>query len=301
MTGPQKKVRRSRRWLRWAGLSLLLLTGAAGFAFYFLCANLSDAAVWFANRAHTPLALELKHAQFVTKRRIEIRNLSLKLRGKRGEVLGIEKAVVDFSWRGLWENRIDAVRVENPSVFVSGNLIATPDWEPAGGKTPPSSAGGLWRVEEFNITGRKADINLPGLLPLIRFGFASDLREIYLSAEPKFSTRLQTLNIRRLEFLGKDSKPLRFGTIKSGVAHFSPERLAQNKLDELTLDAPSLWLTPALLEALCKARFSGWKRPGAQCRNVRRACAAVGDRKPASQRRRVFHGRFWRFVAGGFV
>lgn len=248
MIAPQKAAFRPLRWLRRLLLTLLVLAVASGLALYFLYVNLTEVVVWFANRAHPRLAVEAQHARFVTKRRIEITHVSLKLKREREEVLGIETAVIDFTWRGLLARRIDRIRIEKPRVFASDHLLGGTDQKPPPPSSSPSSAGGLWRVEEFNVSGGKADVDL-SFSPRIRFEFATDLHAVYLSAETKFSTASQTLDVSHVEFLGRDSRHVRFGTIKSLGAHFTLDHLAQNKLDDLTVTGPSIWVTPALLAA----------------------------------------------------
>lgn len=251
MTPPQKNVRPPNRWLRRLRIFCIALVCVAmllaGTAFYFY-RNLTGMVVWFANRTHPGLAFEVKHAAFVTRSRIELRGLSLKLRSNREQVLGIEKATVDFSWRGLWAHRIESVRVENPRVSVSNNALGLGSAAQPAAKLP-ASPDGIWRVGQFEVVGGVAELNVDGA-PLIRCEFTADFHDLFLNAAEKFSTQLQTVEIGKLQLVDKDGKHEIFCTVKSVTAHFSLQHIAQNRIDELTISAPSIRFTPALLTAL---------------------------------------------------
>ena len=249
MNEPQKAVRKPRawlRWMRWFGAAFALLLISLTLLGFYLYHNLTGVVVWFANRSHPRLLLELQHAGFTGSHRIELQNVALKPDGGHDPVLLIEKAVIDFNWSDLRNHRIGSIQVENPRVSANDALLNMPAQQTVE-KTPIASAEGLWRVDEFKVTGGAAEINVSHS-PVVRFGFVSDMREIYLSSETRFSTQSQTLNISGIEFLSRDAKPVKFGTIKSVTVSFSLDRLAQNKIDELTISTPSLWLTPKLLE-----------------------------------------------------
>ncbi|MGB8354227.1 MAG: hypothetical protein WCD79_10095, partial [Chthoniobacteraceae bacterium] len=222
----------------------------------YLYYNLTDIVVWFANRVHPELVAELKHAAFVSLHSIEVKNLTLKLRNPGEQVLGIEKADIDFHWRDLWKHRIGSIQVSNPQIFINDRLLNLPLSTATGNQpdtkpTPIVSPEGLWLVDEFKVTGGKGNIDLANS-PVIRFDFASTLRSIYLSPEVKFSTQSQTAVISNVEFLSRAAKPVRFGKIKSITVQFSLDDLAGNRIDDIAIQTPSLWLSPGLIAA-----FSG--------------------------------------------
>ena len=254
MSDPQNAVRKPRKWLRWLRLlaaTLALLLACLIILSFYLYHNLTDVVVWFANRSQPGMALELQRAEFTSGSRIEFQNLTLKTGRQSDPALRIEKAVIDFTWNDLRNHRIASIQVENPSISITDALLNSPAQTPAG-KAKVTSADGLWLVDEFKISGGSAEIDVSHS-PLIRFAFASDLHEIYLSSEIKLSTQSQSLNISRIEFLSRDPKPVEFGTIKSIAINFSLNHIAQNKIDGLTIATPSLSLTPGLLETLSTA------------------------------------------------
>jgi len=251
MNGTKQAVGQPRRRFRWLRricyfLSTVMLMAVV--ALFYLYYNLSVVVVWFANRANPALAMELDGAGFVGGNRIELRNLSLKLSNANERIVGIEKAVVDFDWQNLWNRRIGSIRVENPHVLISRHLADIGGGQSPEKKTELLSPGGLWFVEEFKIVGGKADIDLPDS-PLIRFDFTSTLRRIFLSPETKFSTQPQTFEADNVQILGRTSKPEKFGSIKSVIARFSLDHLAAGRIEELTIQTPSMWLKHSLLEA----------------------------------------------------
>ncbi len=262
MNEPQQAARKPRRWLRllrWAAAAFMLLVIAFALLGFYLYHNLTGVVVWFANRSHPGLVLELKHAEFTGAHRIEFQNIALKPQSGNDPVLVIEKAVIDFKWADLRNHRIASIQVENPRVSVTDALLNAPAQKTA--ETPPlPSAEGLWRVDEFKVTGGNAEINISHS-PMVRFGFATDLREIYLSSEIRFSTQSQTLNLSNIEFAGRGAKPGKFGTIKSIAVNFSLEHIAQNKIDGVIVSTPSLLLTPGLLRTFGGGNPTGTNAP----------------------------------------
>lgn len=250
MNPPDDIVRKPRAWLRRLrrivyGFTLLVAIAAA--ALLWLYYNLSTVVVWFANRSIPGMRLELDHASFVTRQQIEFRKLSLRLEKESGQTLQIEKAIVDFQWRDLWQRRIGRISVENPRVHVTDDLLAAASGKSSPNQSEDTSADKLWRVEKFTVSGGHTDIDL-SQTPSIKFGFSGDCGEIYLSSDIKFSTRQQSLSVDNVEMLGKGAKPVRFGTIKSIKVRFTLNQLAANKIDELSVDAPSFWLSPELFK-----------------------------------------------------
>jgi hypothetical protein len=248
MNSPRKTTRDPSRWVRRVFVLLVFLAlfiVCSGVLGYYLYRNLTGVVVWLASLSCAPLRLELQHAGFTNSRRIELRKIALAMDGGEGRMLLIDKAVIDFRWGDLRNHRIGSIRLENPRILINDRALAAGPSAPQT-KSSPVSPNGLWLVDEFKITGGKAEINLSHS-PLIRFGFDSVLRNIYLSPAIKFSTQPQTLNLTGIEFLGKEAKPLRFGTIKSLAVQFSLDHLAVNKIDGIAIQTPSFWLTPALL------------------------------------------------------
>ncbi len=155
MNAPQTAARKPRKWLRWLQLFavafVLLIAGLTILAFY-LYHNLTGVVVWFANRSHPALSLDLQHAEFINSHQIEFQNIALKPGNGGDPVLAIEKAVIDFNWRDLRNHRVGIVQVENPRVIVTDSLLKQPA-QKATAKTAITSADGLWLVDEFKVTG----------------------------------------------------------------------------------------------------------------------------------------------------
>jgi len=261
---PQPRL--PRRWLRWLRRLTFLavvLSSLIAAVLVYLYYNLTDVVVWFANRVHPELVAELKHAAFTGARKIEIKGLSLKLRDNKEQVLGIEKAEIGFTWHDLRNHRIGSIHVVNPQLVVSDHLLAMPlstgqeTQSDSKAAAPLATPEGLWLVDEFSVMGGKGTVDVSHS-PVIRFDFASTLHAIYLSPEVKFSTQSQVAKITNVEFLSRDAKPVRFGDIKSITMEFSLDGLAGNKIEAITIQTPSLWLTPGLLAA-----FSGPVSPAA--------------------------------------
>ena len=255
----EPKPRPPRRWLHWLRrLTFLAVVVAALIAavLIYLYYNLTDVVVWFANRVHPELVAELKHAAFVSLHRIEAKNLTLKLRNHSEQVLGIEMAGIDFHWRDLWKHRIGSIQVSNPQIFIDDRLLGLPlstqtSTPPDAKSTPIVSPEGLWLVDEFKVIGGKGNIDLANS-PVIHFDFDSTLHAIYLSPEVKFSKQSQTATISNVEFLSRAEKPVRFGKIKSITAQFSLLGIAANRIDDIAIQTPSLWLNPGLIAAFAE-------------------------------------------------
>src|SRR5580698_2401116 len=123
---PPRPTRRWLRWLRLLAFFAVVVTTLTAAVLIYLYYNLTDVVVWFANRVHPELVAELKHAAFASAHSIEVKNLTLKLRNPGEQVLGIEKADIDFHWRDLWKHRIGSIQVSNPQIFINDRLLNLP-------------------------------------------------------------------------------------------------------------------------------------------------------------------------------
>src|SRR4249920_734071 len=97
--------RKKRRWgkrLRRLAAVVILVPLLAGVYAYM---NFRDVVVWFANRGHPELVVSVRRAALHW-HRMDFSDVVLKLRDNKEEVVRIDSAVINFSWRGLREHKI---------------------------------------------------------------------------------------------------------------------------------------------------------------------------------------------------
>lgn len=241
--GMKKKGRWRKRLLVFVAV-LLLAPVVAGFYAY---ANFRDVVIWFANRGHPELVVGVRRAALHW-HRVELSDVVLKVRGKNEEVVRIDSAVIEFSWRGLREHQIGAVTVNQPRVRISDQLLEAVRNDPVA-STAIQPEAKTWHVDKFAVIGGLAEIDLAAA-PLIRFSFAPEFHDLDLSPGPKSATTQQTVALEGIEFLSRGGKPAQVGKINRVELKFSQLEAGKMNFDELIVRAPSFQLTPAALDAL---------------------------------------------------
>jgi hypothetical protein len=239
----RKKGRWRRRLLIVAAV-LLLAPLLAGFYAYI---HFRDVVVWFANRGHPGLVLDVRRAALQW-HRVKLSNVVLRLRENNEEVARIDSAVIEFSWRGLREHKIGAVTVTRPRVRISDRLLATVRSDPPA-PTANQSEAKTWHVEKFAVIEGWAEIDLAAA-PVTRFWFAPEFHELDLSPGPTAATPQQTIALEGVEFLSRGGKPEQIGKISRVELKFSQLEAGKTNFDELIVRAPSFQITPAALEAV---------------------------------------------------
>ena len=236
-----------RRWLKRflvVAAALVFVTLGAGFYAYI---NLRDVVVWFANRGHPRLALDLRRA-VLHGHRVEFSDVVLRLRENNEEAVRIDSAVIEFSWRGLREHRIGAVTVKRPRVRISDRLLgAVRNDAPA--PTANQTEAKTWQVKKFTVIEGLAEIDL-ATTPLVRFSFAPEFHDLDLSPGPKSVTPQQNIALEGIEFLSRGGQTEQIGKINRMEFKFSQLEAGKMNFDELIVRAPSFQITPAALKAV---------------------------------------------------
>lgn len=190
MTAPQQTVRRARRWICWLrrfAIAVVLLAVLVSAALFLLWRNLAGVAVWYANRTIPQLAVDMKDVGFTAGRRIEISHLSFKLRNGRGQVLDIEKATMDVSWRGLRAHKIDALNVHSATIRLTPALVDALSGNPSAAKankTPAGKPSPAWVVGKLQISNGEFFMNGFGALtPEVSLKFNTDEQDVQFGAD----------------------------------------------------------------------------------------------------------------------
>jgi hypothetical protein len=238
------KKGRWRKRLSIVAAVLLLAPVVAGVYAY---ANFRDVVVWFANRGHPELVIGVRRATLHW-HRVELSDVVLKLRDNSEEVVRIDSAEIQFSWRGLRENKIGAVTVHRPRVRISDRLLeAVRNDTPAPITIQPQAK--TWQVGKFTVREGWGEIDLAAA-PLIRFWFAPEFHDLDLSPGSKSATPQQIVALESIEFLSRGGKPEQVGKINRVELKFSLLEAGKMNFDELIVRAPSFQLTPAAAQAL---------------------------------------------------
>ncbi|PYJ12202.1 MAG: hypothetical protein DMF06_00325 [Verrucomicrobia bacterium] len=247
--------RKKRRWgkrLRNLAAALVLIPLIAGLYAYL---NFRDVVVWFANRGHPELVVSVRHAALHW-HRMEFSDVVLKLRHNKEEVVRIDSAVINFSWRGLREHKIGAVTVKQPRVRITDRLFAavrndSPARTLGSTESRPTNQANAktWHVDKFVVTEGWGEIDL-ATAPLIRFWFAPEFHDLDLSPGPTAAMPQRTITLDDIEFLSRGEKPHQIGKIDRLELKFSQLEVGKMNFDELIIRAPSLQMTPAAVQAL---------------------------------------------------
>lgn len=238
-----KKRRWRRRLLVFAAV-LLFVPLLAGLYAYI---NFRDVVVWFANRGHPQLVLDVRRASLHW-HRVHFSDVVLKVRGNNEEVVHIDSAVIEFTWRGLREHKLGAVTVKRPRVRISDRLIDALRNDPSA-PTAQQTEAKIWHVKKFAVVGGLAEIDLAGA-PLIHFTFAPEFHDLDLSPRAKSATTQQTVALEGIELLSRGGKPEQVGKIGRVEVKFSQLEAGKMNFDELIVRAPSFQIIPAALNAV---------------------------------------------------
>src|ERR1044071_3072213 len=235
-----------RRWLKRLFLvATVLILVALGTGFY-LYINLRDVVVWFANRGHPRLVLDL-HGAAMHWNRMELSDLVLKLRENNEEVVRIDSAALEFSWRDLRNHSIGVVTVNRPRVRITDRLLEAARNDTTA-LTTSQTDGTTWRVKKFTVTKGGAEIDL-ATAPLVHFSFAPEFHDLQLSSETKYATPQQTVALTDIELLSRGAKPQQVGRISQMELKFSQREAGKMNFDALSIRAPSFQVTPEALKA----------------------------------------------------
>lgn len=236
-----------RRWLRrllvFAAIVLFVTVGVA----FYVYLNLRDIVVWYANRENPQLVLQLRSATLHWNR-IELSDVTLKLRENNEEVVRIPSAKIGVSWSDIGQHRIGTVTLNKPHIHISDRLLGSAPNEPTAVSTNQADTQ-TWQVKKFIVNDGSGEIDL-ATAPLIRFSFAPEFHDLYLSAETKQATPLQTVALEKIEFLSRGPNPQQLGKINRIELKFSQLEAGKMNFDELIVRAPSFQITPEALQSV---------------------------------------------------
>lgn len=238
------KKKRWRKLLRvFAAVFLFTLLLAGLYAYI----NFRDVVVWFANRGHPQLVLDVRRASLHW-HRVHFSDVVLKVRGNNEEVVHIDSAVIEFTWRGLREHKLGVVTVKRPRVRISDRLIEALRSDPSA-PTANQTEAKIWHVRKFAVIGGLAEIDL-ATAPLVHFTFAPEFHDLDLSPRAKSALTRQTVALEGVEFVSRGGKPEQVGKISRVELKFSQLEAGKMNFDELIVRAPSFQITPAALNAV---------------------------------------------------
>ncbi len=267
MTKPVRKPKsKIRRFLRRI-FQLLMITGVVAALYgYYVYRHLPDLVVKLAQRAAPEMRVSVERVALVSRHRLELRNLSLRLRKGNTEILQLSRATIDFSLAGLRKRHIDAVTIDDPVVLVDDALLK--QWSadlPPGKKQEGAKS---WTLGICAIRGGKARLDLAHY-PRVQFEFSSEplaesggIRSAQLSP-------VQRLELSHIEITGRDGQAPSRAEIKSIEAQFAPDEIASGHLRELIVRNPSLQLTPEAMTYLPQKSAAQNARPGNAAADLR--------------------------------
>jgi hypothetical protein len=245
------KKKRGRKRLRRLAAVLLFVPLLAGLYAYI---NFRDVVVWYANRGQPQLVFDVRRASLHW-HRVHFSDVVLKVRGNGEEVVHVDSAVIDFTWRGLRQHKFGVVTVKRPRVRINDRLIAVLRNDPSAsalGSTESrptnQTEAKIWHVEKFTVIGGLAEVDL-ATAPLIHFTFAPEFHDLDLSARAKSATTQQTVVLEGVEFVSREGNPEQIGKISRVEVKFSQLEAGKMNFDELIVRAPSFQITPAALNA----------------------------------------------------
>jgi hypothetical protein len=233
-------MRRLRRLLVIVGV-VAILGG------YYVYRHLPEVMVALVHREVPNISMSVDRAELVSRSRIELRNLSLRLRQSNVEILHVSKATIDFSFSGLRRRHIDAVTVDDPVVFVddaflkqfSANLFSEKNEE----------REKRWTLGTFVTRDGKAHIDL-SLHPRVEFEFSSEPQAELGEATSAQLPPVQRIELNHIEITGRDKQAPSRAEIKSVDARFAINEIAGGHLRELIVRDPSLQLTSEVMKYL---------------------------------------------------
>jgi hypothetical protein len=235
------------RWRRRLRIFTTVLFFTALLAGLYAYINFRDVVVWFANRGHPQLVLDVRRASLHW-HRVRFSDVVLKVRGNNEEVVHIDSAVVEFTWRGLREHQLGVVTVKRPQVRISDRLIETLRNDPSAPAANQTEAK-IWHVKKFAVIGGLAEMDLAAA-PLVHFTFAPEFHDLDLSPQAKSATTQQTVALEGVAFVSRGAKPKQIGKISRVELKFSQLEAGKMNFDELIVQAPSFQITPAALNAV---------------------------------------------------
>lgn len=241
---PAMKMRWLKRFLVFTSLLLVVMLCAA----FYLYWNIREIVVWYANRQYPELMLDLRRASLHWNH-IQITDAVLKLRENSEEVVRIPSAKIGFGLSDLGEHRIGTVTITKPHVRITDRLFALKPNEPTAAVTSLSKT---WEVQEFKVKDGTAEIDYAGA-PLMRFSFAPEFRDLKLSPAPAEPSVQQSVALERIEFLTRDEKRERIGSINRVELKFTENEVWKMNLDEVIIRTPSFNVTPATLNSIVMA------------------------------------------------
>ncbi len=144
---PLRPIRRLCRWLRRLVLTLFLVILAAGTAAWFALAHLDLFARWAIERAFPGVTAEITSLHLRSADRLEAGELELRSARTKNLLLRLEGGTVSFTFGGLWQQRIEELRLNRPDLHVSpalGDALGIKPAAPRDGSRKRS--GGAWSL-----------------------------------------------------------------------------------------------------------------------------------------------------------
>lgn len=224
---------------------LLVIAGiVAAFCGYYAGRHLREVMLALAHREAPNMRVSVERVALVSPNRVELRNLSLRLRQGNVEILHLSRATIDFSLEGLRNRRIDAVTVDDPIVLVDDAFLK--QWSADLPRVEKQERAGPWTFGMCVIRGGKAFLDL-SLHPRVQFEFSSESQAESGGAKSALLSLVHRLELNHIKITGRDRQAPSRAEIKSIAARFAIDEIASGHLRELIVRNPSLRLTPEVM------------------------------------------------------
>ncbi len=238
-------ISRFRRWRRRLGRLVFVAILLAAVGGYYAYRNLPEVITGIVSRQAPHLSLSVGRAVLVSQNRLELHNVSLRLRSSGVEVLRLSRATVDFTVIGLRQRHLDAVTLDDPVVLVNDALLQ--EWPASVQRVNDDASQGPWTLGAWTIRGGEAEVDL-AQYPNARFDFSSAPEAVPLTTTA--GTRVQRLELNRIALTGRDANAPSRAQIRTLEARSTVEEIARGHLRELIVRDPSLQLTPEVMTLL---------------------------------------------------
>ncbi len=128
-----KHPSRARAWLKLLAVAALMLTVLAGSVVFYATHNLTRITRWTVHRAMPALRAEVADVKFEAVNRIVIRQLTLRERRTGAELLRLDGGSIDFSFADIRKKTLGEIRLVNPRLKISPDLLNVMPAAGAGG------------------------------------------------------------------------------------------------------------------------------------------------------------------------
>lgn len=250
------KARRSRLrlWLRLIFYPLFVAGVVIVLAACWVVEHFAETLAFVANRELGGYSLRIADAKLSGMSRVDLAGVDLRPRNSQKPLLSLSAVKVDFSAPDLWRHRIAGVEITGASIKIGNPLSALPG---SAAKAPAETndESALWQVGRVSIRSGKCSVDT-GTAPRVEFDFSSQLKNVYLTSDTRWSREMQSLELNNIEVLSREPRPRRMAGVKGVAIQFTIDQLARKRVEEVVVTAPSSHADPELIRELSAAPAS---------------------------------------------